>query len=55
MAVPAMSEDQAAAVNGFSTSGALVTPSSEGTYDDHDTLVLRVYLQLLLQAASCSN
>lgn len=55
MAVPAVSEDQAAAVNGFSTSGALVTPSSEGTYDDHDALVLRVYLQLLLQLAACSN
>ena len=35
MAVPAASEDQAAAVNGFSTQGALGAPSPEGMYADH--------------------
>lgn len=35
MAVPAASEDQAAAVNGFSAQGALGAPSPEGMYADH--------------------
>lgn len=35
MAVPVMSEDQAAAANGFSASGALGAPSPEGIYADH--------------------
>lgn len=36
MAVPVVSEDQAAAANGFSASGALGAPSPEGMYADHD-------------------